>query len=192
MIQPLTRLLWQRFIQKLFPPKPLAVPNQGWTLIEMLVVTIITGIFAALAAPSMMGMMGKADVSNAINQVKSGLQESQRIAMSKGTSCTVNLGSSASPPTLTSSSATVGCLSEVRTLPKSVIMLENFTNDTVSFSYKGNTTSSGTVVVVASNRQGEARCLVISNGLGIMRTGTYSGSVASGATISAGSCTTVL
>ena len=30
-----TPLVWQRSMQKLFLPKPLAVPNQGWTMIEM-------------------------------------------------------------------------------------------------------------------------------------------------------------
>ncbi|MEL4894318.1 hypothetical protein P9B04_02515, partial [Crocosphaera sp. Alani8] len=68
-----------------------------------------------------------------------------------------------------------GCLGgSERELPKSVEVVMNGTvQSDVVFSFKGTTTEMGTIVVQPTKGSGEKRCLVISRGLGIMRTGVY-------------------
>ena len=89
-------------MQKLFLPKPLAVPNQGWTLMEMAIVSVIVGILSSLAIPSMMSAKGKNDLRSAMGQVKGAIQEAQRSAIKNGQSCTVIIN-----PTTSSASVTV-------------------------------------------------------------------------------------
>lgn len=47
----------------------------------------------------------------------------------------------------------------------------------ITFSSKGNTNNSGTIVINSVNNPYEKRCLVIANGLGIVRTGIYQGDI---------------
>jgi prepilin-type N-terminal cleavage/methylation domain-containing protein len=174
-------------MQKLFLPKPLAVPNQGWTLIEMLIVTIIVGILSSLAIPSIMSGKGKSDLRSAMGQAKGAIQEAQRAAIKNGQSCTVIIN-----PTTTSASVTVsgtsvsvnaktitgspaGCISSTVSITD---VDTTFATPTVatsfSFSYKGNTTTDLTIAL-QSAKTAQKYCLVVSSGIGIMRSGTYSG-----------------
>jgi hypothetical protein len=173
-------------MQKLFLPKPSTVPNQGWTLIEMAIVSVIVGILSSLAIPSMMSGMGKSDLKSAMGQVKGAIQEAQRSAIKNGQSCTVTITTGtgagvAGTPGVTGSPA--GCISSSVNLASSQnksnvasgITLSIPTGSSpFSFSYKGNTTSNLTIVL-ASDRTTQQYCLVVSSGIGIMRSGTYSG-----------------
>mgnify|MGYP006293143059 CR=1 FL=1 len=185
---------WQRSIQKLFLPKRWPVHNQGWTLIELAVVAVIAGILASLAVPSMMGMMRNNQVSGAISQVKGTLQEAQQNAVRKGTSCSITVIESTGPTagqnrvttvgTIRNTVSGSGCLSSTLSLPDTVIMRRSSTLATIVFSYKGNTTDSGTITLESTDGTADTAstigsrqkwCLSVSNGLGIMRTGNYTG-----------------
>ena len=110
------------------------------------------------------------------------MQEAQREAIRKSQQCTVTLDT-------TNSKLTGSCLSTGdRTLPSGIAIATNLPSSTVTFSFRGNTTNSGTIVVYDLNDSNQQkRCFVISNGLGIMRAGKYSGSTT---TISADDCNT--
>ena len=149
---------WQRFIQKFYLLRPLAVPNQGWTLIEMAIVSVIVGILASLAIPSMMSGMGKNEVKSALGQVKGSIQEAQRAAMKNGKSCWVSIGSSSistdntrTDPTQTANATTNPpniCITSPVTLSTGITLrAESVSGSTITalslpqnliFSYRGN------------------------------------------------------
>jgi type II secretory pathway pseudopilin PulG len=158
-------------------------------LIEVAVVTIIAGILAAMATPSMVGMKARNDLRDAMGQVKGAIQEAQRAAIKQGRSCAI---------VLTSTSVTalpIGCITNPVSFSTGITLQENFsnttdcnsdgTNEDICFSFKGNTTDGGSIVLQSTNTS-EQKCLSMSPGLGIMRTGSYTGTPFSG------TCTTEL
>ncbi len=156
--------------------------NQGFTLIETLTVIIIIVILSAIAAPGLLGMLNRNKVNTALAQVQGALQEAQRVAMRKGQQCIV---------TLTSSTVTGPCLvTGDRTLPSGVALATNPNPATVTFSFRGNTNNSVKIVLYSDDSNQQKKCLVISNGLGIMRTGKYSGSTTSVTPTTTDDCTT--
>jgi prepilin-type N-terminal cleavage/methylation domain-containing protein len=178
------------------------VKNQGWTLIEMAVVAVIAGILSALAIPSMVGMQGRSELRDATNQVKAALQEAQRNAIKSGRRCRVLVNStlpaapmnyhvsstnstqlSNDPGTLPNPS-TYTCISSPVRFPNSsqLSLTTNIANNFLPFSYRGNTNLSGQgTIVISSGKTSERRCVVISNFLGVIRTGIYTGTPFSGA-----------
>lgn len=79
----------------------------------------------------------------------------------------------------------------VRTLPTGVGMQTKINGQQITFGIRGNTSGAGTTALfMTDNSTQMKRCLVISNGIGIMRTGVYSGSTASAADIDDDNCTT--
>lgn len=159
------------------------------TLIEMLVVVILVGILAAIGAPSLMEMMNNQKVKTALETVQGVLQDSQRQAIRQSKNCSVTLNTTNTPPNLTTTDT--GCIvTSDSKLPTGISMKTTTGLSSISFSFKGTTTSSGTIVVESSDGPSDKRCLVISNGLGIMRTGLYTGSTTG--SLSASNCDTSL
>ncbi|MEA5535962.1 type II secretion system protein [Crocosphaera sp. XPORK-15E] len=158
--------------------------NQGMTLIEIMVVVVITGILAAIGAPSLMSMLQGDKVQQGLDQVYSSLQDSQKQAIRLSKQCTITLNTDADPPTISSSDT--GCLvSTNRKLPDGVVMKIGSKLDSgITFSFKGTTTAPGTIVVEPKKAKAtdEKQCLVISPGLGIMRKGVYKGDTSSSVT----------
>ena len=190
--------------------------NQGFTLIETLVIVIIIGILSAIAAPSFLSMFNRNKVNDAFSQVQGALQEAQREAIRKSKTCTVYIPDSTSlPNTATQGITQVQIISNCFTVSDgtskdlTTINIPNYlplkkvtgvaiksnvssTNPKqIMFSFRGNTISSGKIVLYAANVSNqEKKCLAISNGLGIIRTGNYTGSTSSDADITAGTCNT--
>lgn len=167
--------------------------SQGFTLIEILVVIAMIGILSAIAAPSFLSYLNRAKVNGALTQVKGALQEAQREAIRKSRTCTVTLDATnykVTGPCLVTGdrdlcekrdSTNATCLQ-----PKVLMSIPNgnFTSgNQIVYGIRGNTASSGTVHFSRSDTP-EQRCLVTSVGIGLMRTGTYSG------TFPGGTCTT--
>lgn len=147
--------------------------DRGFSLTELMIALIIVGIIAAIASPNFFGLLNRIKVNNSLEQLLGAIKETQRQAMRQGKLCRINLN----PSTKTLTATPAGCLLDTRTIDENVIIRTNIpgTTPNISFSYKGNTTKMGTIVL-SSNFTDSQKCFVISLGLGIMRTGNYIGS----------------
>lgn len=153
--------------------------DQGFTLIELTIVIFIAGILAAISAPGFITMYQRNQVRDAINTVQGSLREVQREAMRKSKACNITFNSSLNPPTITSSD---NCLITGRRTLNNVVM-KTSSISAFKFSFKGRTvdnttpttflTNPVTIVVYAKANPKVTRCLVVSNPLGLIRTGTY-------------------
>lgn len=155
--------------------EPRQVASQGWTLLELAIVSVIAGILASLAIPSMMAMAAKSKVQSGLAQVKGALQEAQRNAIKMGKECRVSVNAGSNSPSITvAGNSYAGCLSQTVVL-NDLSMLENFNGTNIRFSYKGNTNNWGTIII-HSPHTNTKYCLALS-ALGIMRSGVYTGAV---------------
>jgi prepilin-type N-terminal cleavage/methylation domain-containing protein len=160
--------------------------DRGFTLIETLVVVIFIGIMSAIAAPSFLSSYNRTKLDDTLNGLQGALQESQRESMRRSRSCDVTINPSTRKITGT-------CLTTGDRSWDSTIAVSPSTSTTITFSFKGNTASSATFVIynVGNTSNPDKRCLTVSDGLGIVRTGVYSTSTVP-TTPSDASCTAKL
>ncbi|MDV2992079.1 MAG: hypothetical protein N4J56_001733 [Chroococcidiopsis sp. SAG 2025] len=162
--------------------------DRGFTALEILIALVIAGVLAAIAAPSFLSMFNKNKVNDALTQVRGALREAQREAIRKSKSCTLTIDTTkkditANPtdclpikPSLYEKRDASGNCIESR-----VAIATNLTGTPpqFKFSFRGNTNKLGTIVVYSSdNTTNRMGCLVVSNGIGMIRTGNYDGSTA--------------
>ena len=147
--------------------------NQGFTLIEILAVTIIIGIISALATPNLLGLFRRSQVNASLNHLDGAIKETQRQSIRQRTYCQINIDTINNLLTAVPNN----CLLSDREINNNIIIRTNLsgTPPNISFSHKGSTTKSGTIVV-SSDLASNQKCFVISLGLGITRTGNYIGS----------------
>jgi type II secretory pathway pseudopilin PulG len=152
--------------------------NSGWTLLETMIVSLITGILSSIAIVNMLGVMNKNKVQNSLYEVKGALQEAQRNAIKMGKECKVAMDVDVNPTYLSVDAETkyVGCLSSQGVDLSGIKVTENFSGSRIRFSYKGNSANLGTIVFHSSNTNAKY-CLVFSNLLGIMRSGIYTAEI---------------
>lgn len=152
--------------------------ERGFTLTEMLVTVIVTGVLAAITAPSLVGLINRNQVKEAQRQVESALQEAQRQAMRRGKSCSIEID-----PTnrkIKNPSGGDGCLLSERKLSDQVLMTaDDGKSNTISFTHKGTTETAKTpkTIVVYSSISNEKKCIVIADILGTIKTGDYTGNI---------------
>lgn len=147
--------------------------NEGFTLIETLIIVVIIGILSAISGPSFLGMLNRNKVSSALSEVRGAFQEAQREAMRKGIACTVNFNS-------TTNKITSPCfVTGTRTLDSSVGM--ELKDTSIQYSHRGTITLNDGTTLVFFNKDNYSnkKCLVISSPLGIIRDGIYTGQIPS-------------
>lgn len=71
--------------------KQASAQNAGFTLIELIVATVIIGILAAISAPGMLAWYSNTKVNVALNQVRGTLKQAQRKAIQKSKPCMVEI-----------------------------------------------------------------------------------------------------
>jgi hypothetical protein len=115
------------------------------------------------------------DTRNGLTTLKQTLQQAQRNAIKMGKECRVQLSPNSSPPKilLHTDSKYNGCLPYREVPLENVLFHHNFSGTDIRFSYKGNSTNLGTMVVESINVVGIRYCLVMSNMIGMMRSGDY-------------------
>ncbi len=162
--------------------------EEGFTLTELMITGVVVSILAAIVAPNFLGLYDNYKVKSSFQELQGALQEAQRQAMRKSQTCklqldTVNIdGESRQRITVEKPGGDPnkysGCLLSDRILDKNVTLTTTLSGNPpkLAFSFKGTTTDSGTIVLSRSDGSGEKKCLAISNGLGIMRTGIYNDS----------------
>ena len=157
--------------------------DRGFTLIEMTIVLVIVGIIAAIASPNFLGLLSRIKVNNALEELLGAVKETQRLAMRSGNNCRININ----PNTNILNATTNECSLNTRKIDENIVIRTNLSGSipSIPFSYKGTTTKMGTIVL-SSQLTNIQKCFVISLGLGIMRTGNYTGS--KNGSVSASNC----
>lgn len=147
--------------------------DRGFTLLELIVALFIFGIITAIAAPNFIGLLNRTRVDASLEKLVGAIKETQRQAMRLSQRCRINIDPNTNMLTATPND----CLLNAREIDKNVDIRTNIRGRTPSifFSHKGSTTKMGTIVL-SSDLTNTQKCFVISLGLGIVRTGNYTGS----------------
>lgn len=158
--------------------------GNGFTLIEILSAVLIIGVIAAMTMPNLLKLMSHNRVKEGIATINGAIKETQRQAIREGQQCRININTT----TRIISGDPNNCLLQQREINENIIVRHTTslgTPPSILFSAKGTTTNSGTIVV-SSDTTDTQRCFVISLGLGITRTGNYTG--AKTGTVSSNDC----
>lgn len=146
--------------------------NDGFTLVEMITAAIIVGVLAAVTAPNLLGWYNKQAANSAFNEVESAIREAQKLAIRNGRSCTVNITNSDLDATpVVTGQVSGGCLLNNRILEDFITL--NSDQNNVTFLSKGNTTTNALIRVSTKKGGYVDKCLVVTNGLGLIRTGDF-------------------
>jgi type II secretory pathway pseudopilin PulG len=162
----------------------------GFTLIEALIIVTIIGVLAAITAPSFLSGLGTKKVDDVAAQIEGALKEAQAEAIKKSQTCTLTFDTTTARLT----SLPANCLPtgsrDLKQLGVSVLAKNEsgismgFANlgspVNLSFNYKGLTRIGGTgtglvVIYQGTSASSRRRCIAISGGLGIIRSGQYTG-----------------
>ncbi|MGR3273751.1 pilus assembly FimT family protein [Acaryochloris marina NIES-2412] len=151
--------------------------NRGFTLPEVLLIVIILGIFAALAAPSFLNWVNKKRVEDTLLQVEGAVKEAQAAAIRKSQTCELNISASSvtsiPPNCLPTGTRDLTQISGGSNATGVSIIAKD--TEKITFSPKGTTTSSNIFVFYHPDQAQGMRCLAISSGIGIIRTGQFKG-----------------
>jgi prepilin-type N-terminal cleavage/methylation domain-containing protein len=164
--------------------------QEGFTLIETLVTVVIVGVVAAIAIPSFTGWMTTKRIEDTLARVEGALKEARSSAVKKNRSCTLlitvqNVSAIRVDSVTGSTSPDPACLpSGERDFsginPNISLLGTGGTSGTlVTFSLRGTTPITQTTEAILVRRRDrnddqKIKCLVLSSGIGAIRTGSYS------------------
>jgi prepilin-type N-terminal cleavage/methylation domain-containing protein len=149
----------------------------GFTLTEVIVVIVISGILNAILAPSLIGSLQQNKVKETFINLRKALIQAQTNANRLSNDCTVNISAT------TISGSPTGCILETITIDSSVVSVTktNFTDTptSITFSFTGTTSDASTSTLWLARKdssntpiQTSAKCIVISP-TGMIKTGIY-------------------
>ncbi|NJN74705.1 MAG: hypothetical protein HC799_18905 [Limnothrix sp. RL_2_0] len=170
----------------------------------MLAIVTIIGVMSAIASPGMLGFLARSKVTAAQGELQNLLQEAQRSAIRESDSCSFTLpatGSKSSDQTDSVLTVSASCVGTGPQELEEVILRHNFADVSPTydgtatftaelFNYQGSTDdslvipsgqSSGNLIIVISTESDSTisqKCIVVSDGLGLIRAGNYSGDTA--------------
>ena len=158
--------------------------NKGFTIIEMLTVTLVIGVISAIAAPNLFALMNQNRVREGLVQLEGAIREGQKQAKREGQSCTITIDAVNNQITNVPGDS---CLLSNRDLNDNLTIATNVDNNgtpnqfNIPFSSKGNMGDltvatpfdEAMFIVYMANGTDARRCLVISGVLGNMSSGTY-------------------
>lgn len=155
--------------------------NDGFTLIEMLVVIVMVGILAAIAAPSWLTFLNSRRVNTINDEILQALRQAQVQSIRTKRSQTVIFNTAANPPTITVLGTTTvlgnGTLKPGMAgiaIINGTTSLNCLTTSCIEFNANGNIVNDINaqgirVVVTAPPTTGSKRCVVVETLLGAMR-----------------------
>ncbi|HEY9827740.1 MAG TPA: prepilin-type N-terminal cleavage/methylation domain-containing protein [Stenomitos sp.] len=169
--------------------------SHGFTLIEALISVTTIGILAAIAAPGFIAWTRNQQINVALAQIEGTLKEAQSVAIRKNRSCIITIEdtkirvqSTAYNFCLPSGSTPVAGQPTERAIgdndtvlskkANSSIKIAGTVNTDIEFASKGNAVITPDTSAIVLYRADEAsggtmKCLVVANGIGIIRTGKY-------------------
>ncbi len=150
-------------------------PSQGFTLIESLVGIVIVGVLSAIAAPNFLNWYNNRKIDEVLAEVEGAIKIVQSSAVKNNTTCRVTI----EPQQVTANPSQ--CLpTGVRLIDgtNANLATERAGSNEIVFTAKGSATivADQSVIVIfdqdaPSSRQ--MRCIVVSSGVGLIRTGDY-------------------
>lgn len=150
----------------------------GFSLPETLAIVVILGIFATLATPSFLSWVNSRRVEDVLSQVEGALKEAQSEAIRKSQVCTLTINSTsvkASPSNCLPTGARDLTQVSGGSNNGSGVTIVAETASKIVFSSKGSTSSSNILVFYHPDQSQGMRCLAISAGIGIIRSGEFKG-----------------
>lgn len=155
-------------------------PEAGFTLLELIIVTVIVGIATATSVANLVKSQRDNEAKLAFTKLKGALIEAQVNANRKSQDCKVNIQVGTDKYTIEGSPS--GCLLEGFTIDKNVVILESNGNlSTIAYDFEGDTGNAQTLLISPNDFEGNplreaGKCIVIAANLGMIRTGVYIGS----------------
>jgi prepilin-type N-terminal cleavage/methylation domain-containing protein len=151
---------------------------KGFTQVELMVAILVLGILTAITAPNLAQWLRQKQVDAAFSQVEFALQETQMEAIKRHQICRIQIFRG-SNPTLTGN-----CLVTGDRALQDVTLNHNLTSEPwiISFNENGENRSvssdptrndPGTLWLNSANGTARSKCLVISVGIGLKRSGKY-------------------
>lgn len=150
--------------------------EQGFTQIEILSVSLLIGMVAAMGVPSLMTQYQNTQIKATANKIQTILLDAQRQAMRRGSSCKLNFEKNSQEHISKITSEEASCLLiDDDIIPDEIIVTSTELNN-ISFSFRGNADNSGLIIVSTANSSADQKCLQISSNLGMVKQGTYENS----------------
>lgn len=149
---------------------PRSITTLGFTIFELLIVIVLIGILAAISTPSFFSLINRKKVDDALNLVQGALKEAQREGMKKSHNCSI---------TLDTENIVGGCLvTGKRDLGNVRYVHNDIPSNTITYDFRGNVALGGSdrvIVFYLNGNRSYQKCLVVTEGLGLIRIGNYPG-----------------